>query len=118
MNYDPKLREAMFEIQQICDKFQIMSFMVLQSKTHGEFKFIWPEWSSVQNEGAEGMRIKHKVGVDDKKKLEQSVGCLMSVERLLGYAFIGVEKLNSELKKRMEIDHNQGPINNDQRGES
>lgn len=121
MNYDPKLREAMFHIEEICKRYEIAGFINLHSRTHGEFKFIWPIWSVVQNvynENSKGLHIKYKNGVDCKKNLEATVGCLLEMEKMAGISFIGLEELNSALKKKIQIEHWSGPINNDGRGDA
>lgn len=48
--YDPKLKEAMAKIESICAEYDCGGYFSLTSKTHGEFRYVFPSWVAIREE--------------------------------------------------------------------
>jgi hypothetical protein len=59
---DPKLAEALDEIEAVLRRRQLAGNVVLASSTHAAFRFVLPEWSGVQFETPERLRVRMKAG--------------------------------------------------------
>jgi len=66
---DPKLQQASKEIESICEKYDIGGYIILASKTHGEYLLHFPKWSKahleIQPNGEQAIRFKAK-GTDEE----------------------------------------------------
>lgn len=63
--YDPKLREAVGEMQKVCKKYDCIGAVILASPTHAEFGYmIQPNWSVLRlenlSDGSMGIRFRSK----------------------------------------------------------
>jgi hypothetical protein len=110
--YDPKLKEAMLEIQEILDKHKIGGNIALTSQSHSEFLYHFPEWSVIQfdkNKPGE-VRIRSK-REDFKSKEEQhqmtrySTHIVAQNRDLAGRSFEVFDTLFKELEKYFDIEH-------------
>lgn len=118
--YDPKLREAMTEIDEILKRYDIGAFVTLHSKAHTEFKFkIDPTWSMMRfiKEG-EVVHIKLH-NATNKENTEASVGMIYSIRDLCGMYFMQCDKLADQIEKHCKVIHVPfgSGINNDDRKE-
>lgn len=70
IGYDPKLKTAIGEIQQILEKHDVSGVIQLISQTHSEFLIHFPTWSGVQfEESTDGeMRLRIKFKKEDIEK--------------------------------------------------
>lgn len=120
LNYDPNLRMAMAEIDVICKKYNCIGFTVLNNSKNGEFAWSFPEWSVVQverqDDGTPAIRLKAKG--PPTEAINTSIGALLSTHRILAAVFAGLSELICEIKKKSDIKHWDGPLNNDDRGSS
>lgn len=112
--FDPKLKEMMDELDPIFKKYDVMGFVNVTSRTHGEFRIFFPPWSTAQWEkdsvGRSALRFKSKKGEQTHRDTEDTVFGLMSIRDMAGELFMMMEKMSSELDKHMEIDHTMMPI--------
>ena len=81
---DPRLKEAMAEIEGILAKYEIAGAVQLASSTHAEFKIHFPEWSAVQlqerpDKSDVEIRIKSSSERDGQGHLESSMHLLLSI---------------------------------------
>lgn len=72
MSYDPKLKEAMAKIQRICEQYDCGGYVSLTSRTHGEFRYILPQWTGLQEELRDGVvvGIRLRVKKEERDKAE------------------------------------------------
>lgn len=69
--YDPKLREAALEFEQLCKRYDCVGVALFVSKTHSEFiNYLSPTWSVMKLEPPNGLRFRSKKE-DFKSKEEQ-----------------------------------------------
>lgn len=76
MNFDPILKKAALEIQEIMQKYEIGGFVSLTSKTHGEFVTVLnPPWSVIKQtkeNGSINIRVLSR-SQDFKSREEQRI---------------------------------------------
>lgn len=61
MQYNPKLKKAAKEIEDVLKKYDIAGLILLHSPGHGEFLFnLSPTYSALKFEGVKGVRLKAK----------------------------------------------------------
>jgi hypothetical protein len=118
-SYDPKLREAMNEINKILKAYDIGGFVVLNSKTHSEFKLFLdtPTWSKVRWV-SDGKALHLKVHMKSTpKETEATVHMLYSVRDLCGMQFMMLDKLATQVEQSVKVEHLPfgGGIKNDDR---
>lgn len=114
ISFDPSLKDCMHEIEAILAKYDAGGSIVLNSKTHGEFKIVLPTWSLAKYEFNETGQLIMRVKASKKdlkdptvhKNLEATVGMLMSLQDISRRIFMFTDQLSKELHKQMEIDHN------------
>jgi hypothetical protein len=62
--FDPRLKAAMHEIQEVCERYDCASSVILVSSTHSEYMYNFPSWSAMhveENErGETGLRFRSK----------------------------------------------------------
>ncbi len=110
--YDPELKEAMLEIQEILDKHKIGGNIALTSQSHSEFLYHFPEWSVIQFDknkpGEVRIRSKRK---DFKSKEEQrqmteySTHIVAQNRDLAARSFDVFDNLFKMLEKYFDIEH-------------
>lgn len=116
-SYDPKLREAMHEIDEILHKYDIGGFISLCSRTHTEFKMPidTPTWSNiryVKNGDAVHIKLHSK---SDHKNTEDTVAMLASMRDMAGTCFTNCDAMLDMIEKHVKVTHIRGEIRNDDR---
>lgn len=110
--YDPKLKEAMLEIQVILEKHDIGGNIALTSQSHSEFLYHFPKWSAIQfdkNKPGE-VRIKSK-RKDFKSKeekhriIECSTHIVAQNRDLAARSFDVYDTLFKKLEEYFDIEH-------------
>lgn len=76
---DPKLADALREIDAVLEKYQIAGNIMLASSTHAAFRFSLPKWSGVQ---IEGDRLHVKLQSSDPAHAESSLHLVLSLRDL------------------------------------
>lgn len=119
--YDPKLREAMSEIEATLKKYDIGGFFHIESKTHCEFKFFIthpiPSWSNIKwlKEGkAVHIKLYSKT---DRENTDATLGLIYNIRDTCARTFLQCEEMKRKIKSldHVNIHHAPGPINNDDR---
>lgn len=59
MTYDPKLQEAMTEIEAVLKKHDVAGAITLVSRSHSEHQILFPSWSAAQGD-TKGIRFESK----------------------------------------------------------
>jgi hypothetical protein len=121
MNYDPKLRECMAEIEETLKKFECGGFICLSSKTHGEFKMCieTPSWSNVRFiKGDKGIHIKLYTK-SDHARTEATVAMLAQFRDMAAMLFKQTDQIMEQIQHHAVVEHVPfgGGINNDDRDE-
>lgn len=120
-SYDPKLREAMKDVEAVLKKHDVGGFVSLNSKTHGEFKLFvdTPSWSKVRwvKEG-EVMHLKIHMKTTPEES-EATVAMLYSIRDLCGQLFMQMDKLAGQVEQSVKVVHVPfgGGITNEDRDE-
>jgi hypothetical protein len=107
--FDPKLKLMMEELEPIFKKYEVFAFVSATSRTHGEFRWFLPDYSVISID-RNGLRFKAKSGVDRHEDVEATVFGLMGAHDMGKELYLMAEKIYTELKKHMQIDHTQMPI--------
>lgn len=111
LSTDPKLKEAMAEINAVMSKHDIGGHIILVSKSHSEFKFfLEPTWSVARWEN-EGIRIKaQKADLGSKEAVMEALG--LTAHLILQIHDLAVrdakicKQIAVELAKHCDIEHN------------
>ena len=101
-DYDPKLKEAMQKIEDICSEYEVGYLCVVSSKTHTEYKCDFPVWSLIQNDKG-GVRVKTKSS--DPELTNSSFHLLLSIRDVAGMFFANFQEVVESLKDKIEINH-------------
>lgn len=119
-SYDPALRLAMTEIEEVLKKYDCGAFVSLHSKGHGEFKLCLesPSWSGIRFEN-DGQMVRVKLHMKSApENTEASIGMIANIRDVCGLVFAQMDKVFTRLQKDAEIEHTPfGPmgIRNDDR---
>lgn len=113
MSHDPKLKEAMTEIEALCDKYDIGAFVALVSKSHAEYRYHLPTWTGLSWEkGADGkllgIRVRLKGPAIDQatKELADLTGhFIFSVRDIAAVTFDYMRRFTEELQKNALVSH-------------
>ena len=115
MPFDPKLRACMAEIVLVMQKHDAGGFIMLNSKTHAEFKFRIdePSWSCLEkviykNSKFAGWNFKMRKAHADK--VDATAGLIYGMRDMAGRVFQAVEPMIKQIEKHAEVTHNPGPI--------
>lgn len=106
-NYDPVLRQAMLEIEQVLKKHDIGGFVALSSKTHAEFKMAYnsPTWSNVRFvDDGEVVHLKFHIE-SDKENTNSTVAMLCNLRDLCVLGFGETDEIIKHIEKHVEIKH-------------
>lgn len=106
-NYDPSLREAMAEIEEIMKKHDCGGFVTLQSKSHTEFKLMLDHmsWSMIRwIKDGESMHLK-LYSKSSKENTDATVGMLYSIRYLCGMVFMQMDKLANQIEQSVKVEH-------------
>lgn len=113
--YDPKLRQAAAEIQEILKKHDIGAFMGLFSLTHTEFVFhIEPSWSMAtfkrnpETGEVEGFRFKQRI--KQQAQSDATAGMFFNMRDLAARFFQYADNAIKLLEQHMKIDHTRGEV--------
>lgn len=112
--YDPNLKTAVLEIQEIFEKYSIGGSVALSSKTHAEYFNYFPKWCAVQFD--KKAAIQPAIRVKSRKKdfkskkeqhriMESSAGFVANIRDIAAQTFSMFDKIFKSLEKHMEIDH-------------
>ena len=71
--FDPVLKQAVLDIKEVMKKHDIGGVVILNSRTHGEYALMFPEWAGLYEEesneaGVMKVRIKFKASEKEKSK--------------------------------------------------
>lgn len=112
---DPKLKEAMAEINAIMKKHDIGGHITLVSPTNSEFRYmIDPSWSCAWFERADGgayaVRFRaNKESIPDKQErhkiVENTMHLLLQIRDLAAKTFVETDAVVSQLGNHVEIEH-------------
>lgn len=110
--FDPKLKQAMAEIEAVCKKYDIGGFSVLVSKTHSEFQFeLEPSWSAAKFLDKENgvLAVKSTAaenGADlSRKRTELTAHLILQIQDLCALGFQHMEQVATALRSKLEIEH-------------
>lgn len=105
--FDPKLKEAMEEIDAIMKKYDIGGFVHLTSMSHAEYKlYLEPTWSMASYEEASGqvvLRFKFRKAKHDQ--CNSTAHMIYSTRDMCGYTFTFLENIARQLEKQIEVEH-------------
>lgn len=115
--YDEKLRHAMNDIYDLLRKYDIAGFIVLESKTHGEFKMAIDHmsWSNIRflKEGqAAHIKIYAK---SDKENTEATVGAIANIRDMCAMGFQQTEFMMNKIEQQVKVEHIRSEITNEDR---
>lgn len=109
--FDPQLKDCISEMMEIAKKYDCGAFIMLGSKTHGEFDFQFPSWSVAQFEylkdsAAKVLRIKAKGKPGDPihENLEATVGFIFGMIETSEIHIQNMQKIINILKQKLEIE--------------
>jgi len=103
MNYDPVLKKALSEIEEVCKKYDCSGYVSLHSKTHGEFKLILQDWCLVRiikNAWHVKLHIKSK-----PEETTATVGFLYSLQDELGRMYLNIDEAKKVIEKNAVVEH-------------
>lgn len=98
---DPILQQAAKEIANICDKYEIGGYIILASKTNGEYLMHFPKWSKLFFEG-DALRFRAK-GKDEDKTVESTVHMIQVFQKQSAQVAGGMDRLLELLETKMFI---------------
>lgn len=106
-NHDPKLREAMVEIEEVLKRYDIGGYVILQSNKHAEFKFCieTPTWSNLRfvKEG-EAWHIK-LYSKSDRENTNATVAMLYSIRDLCALGFQTMSQAAVQIEQHVKVEH-------------
>jgi len=113
--FDPELKILIDEIDPILKKYDVMAFITVHSKTHGEFRMFFPTWSTCQWEidSLRRVNLRFKSKKSDghtHEQTESTIGALLSIRDMCAQVFAWMQDLKSQLDKHMKIEHTRSPI--------
>lgn len=109
--FDPKLKQAVIEINEVLKKHDIGGFIALASPTHGEYCLkIETSWSCayLQNENRvrfRAMKAEYPSVEARDKAMEETVHLMLQIRDLCAQGFTFGDLLIKELSNHMEITH-------------
>jgi hypothetical protein len=99
---DPKLKDALAEIQSICSKYGIGAVISLASSTHAEFKVIFPQWSGLQiKDGQFRLKLHHT----EPEKAGATAHLAYSLRDMCGLMFQNFEAITEVFAKHLKVEH-------------
>ena len=105
---DPVLKQAAKEIEAVLSKHGIGGFFVLGSRTHGETRIFFPDWSKIQpvydEKGAVALHLRASK-TDDRADVEASIGFVLSCRDACAVNFRLYEGVVKALGQHFEIEH-------------
>lgn len=114
VNYDPKLKDCVEEIETIMRKYDCGGLVTLHSKSHGEFKIIIPKWSLAKYEVQENSQLGFRIKVTKeeltqnkslKKDLESTISMILGIKDISARSFLFMEELEKKLREKIEIEN-------------
>lgn len=110
MNYSPKLKKAMLQIDEIMKENDIGGAVILHDNTyggHGEDKlYLSPSYSCAEIKDGVGIRFKTK----DTEEANQTSNLFRTIVDMFGILFSIIEPVSSKLDKRLGATHTPSPI--------
>ncbi len=120
LTYDPKLRVAMKEIDDVLAKHDIGALVALQSRSHTEFKMaIEPTWSLVRYI-RKGEAVHIKLHHSKQPQLDQTTAMIFNFRDMAALFFSQMDFIAKKVEQHAKVDHKPfGPhgISNDDRGD-
>ncbi len=119
--YDPKLREAMSQIEAIIKENDIGGFVIIGSKTFYEFKsFIdTPSWSQIvfHKKDGETAAVTFKARMKtNPQDTEASMGLLHSIRDMSGRLYMQTQEMINAFTQHIKVVHTPfSNLNNDDR---
>lgn len=106
--YDPKLKEAMKEIDQIMMKYDIGGYINLVSRSHGAYRlYVTPTWSAAKWEGEDCLRIKAvKSEMGEEKAhdlLHGTVHLIYSIDKFCDMGVQFAKSIKQLLLEKVEV---------------
>lgn len=123
MQYSPKLKKAMKEIQEILDKHDIAAYVALHTPGHAEYLMhLNPSYSCVRFDQATGeARIRSRVKEDhngdvkaQENMLKDTANMLGSLSTVVGQNAMSLIQLSEIADEAMGADHTQGGFSSEQ----
>ena len=107
---DPKLKEAMAEIQAVLRKHDIAGIVLLQSPTHGEWmNEITPTWSCAMLDGDRfrfrAIAAEYGGAAERNEAIRITAGMLISFRDGAKRIQENMEKVGALLSQKMQIEH-------------
>lgn len=108
--YDPRLKEAMARIEQICKEFDIGGYFALVSKVGAEFRYALPSWTSLQDEiqadGTIAVRLLHTANQPGSlEKAADTAHFLHSIKDCSALSYGYMETFTKETDKAWQTQH-------------
>jgi hypothetical protein len=106
--FDPKLKEAIAEMEAIAKKHGIAALFCLASETHGEFKAFFPSWSIIQlreKEGEQRFRVQVKKDQHDLEQVNASLHLAYSLRDMAGVQYQNFETICTVLTEKLNVEH-------------
>lgn len=120
LTYDPKLRDAAKEIEDILKKYDICAFFGLTSETHGEFglqvESSWSLLEHITNEDGTA-HIKIKIRAKQKDKMDSMGSFVYTMRDLAAMFFQQADQMCDMIQSHCLVLHKplEGRITNDDR---
>jgi hypothetical protein len=119
-NYDPKLRAAMAEINNVMKRYDICGIVGLCSESHQEFVMkIESKWSLAYYK-RDGEAVHLKLHQSKQPQLDQTGGMIFGLRDLAALFFGQLDHIAKRVGQVMQVDHKpfgKNGITNDDRGD-
>lgn len=108
MSYDPKLKECLTKIEALCKQYECGAYVSLVSRTHGEFRYVLPEWAAMKEEIDDegrvcGVRLTCKK--EEREKAEFTAHFLHSSRDIAALAFKFFDHFIEATQKKWNTEH-------------
>ena len=108
--YDPKLKELAAKIEALCQEYSAGAFISLISKTHGEFRYVLPKWTSlletISAAGLPMVRLLHKKELGHThEQAELTAHFLFSLRDTAALCFSFCEKFIEKIDEKWKPEH-------------
>lgn len=105
------MKECQAKIEELCKAYDCGGHVTLVSKTHGEFRFVLPEWTCLYEEvdpktGDIGIRVRvKKADGDTHEDAELTAHYLHSMRDTFATAFAFVDRLIEKTDEKWKTEH-------------
>jgi len=117
MNFSPKLKNAMAQVEKVLKEHDIAGIVVLHTPGFGEFKvFTEASYSLLSADGNKGYRLRYAPtmakDIAEKNELKAKLTKTLNMVKVLsdngGAISLGLMDLHDQLSKKLDIEHTGG----------